>query len=673
MIEESFLKSNFIGRDGFRWWIGQIPPVEAWEGQANNEEGGWGNRYKVRILGYHPYSKGDLADVDLPWAGVVIPPTAGTGAANYAQSVRIKPGDIVIGFFLDGDNGQLPMIMGSFGRTNQVPQDAPSGAFVPFTGYTSRVPPPPPSTLSDGEANESEKDSQKTPRTLAGKKIKQINASKDKDKEKEISISSTFGITEITADACSDSFIGNVSGALDNLIAKVDSGIDLMEDVASVTMKIQSLSNGMVATMTEKLYSSMIPTMQGGLERLYDATYLTVFGTTQNDAMAKLAGIAAQKSMISPIKKIQDQLDCLPGKIVNGLGGTIRGMLEQALLEVVNTGTCVTEQFAGSLLNGITDKISSELDGVMGGVESILPSAYKIKDTLTSSSDMLQSAGGFFGCNQSDSKCVGKVNKSILGQGPSKPFDLQSTYSNVLDNMNVFGSSGDTVASPFQKPNCAEPSSCGAPKVQIFGGDGIGGAARAILGGFVDNTAGLSDLTASVTRTASIIGVEITDPGALYFSAPPLIEFVDPCKLGYGAVGRAIVDFDPSSPTYGEITGVNMITEGENYPISSNSINEDDAINSDEIPIGVTKTHIINTGSGYGDDTVVTDGNTEYSVSISNGKIISAIPINSIEISNIPKINIVSLTGSGALIKPIIGKLPLTPQGEIIQIIDCVS
>ena len=116
-----------------------------------------------------------------------------------------------------------------------------------------------------------------------------------------------------------------------------------------------------------------------------------------------------------------------------------------------------------------------------------------------------------------------------------------------------------------------------------------------------------------------------------------------------------------------------MISEGENYPISSNTINEDDAINSDEIPIGVIKTHIINTGSGYGNDTVVTDGNTEYSVSISDGKIISAIPINSIEISNIPKITIVSSTGSGALIKPIIGRLPLTPQGEIIQIIDCVS
>ena len=35
MIDDSILKSNFIGRDGFRWWIGQIPPVERsgkWKG-----------------------------------------------------------------------------------------------------------------------------------------------------------------------------------------------------------------------------------------------------------------------------------------------------------------------------------------------------------------------------------------------------------------------------------------------------------------------------------------------------------------------------------------------------------------------------------------------------------------------------------------------------------------
>ena len=29
MIENNILKSNFLGRDGFRWWVGQIAPEDA--------------------------------------------------------------------------------------------------------------------------------------------------------------------------------------------------------------------------------------------------------------------------------------------------------------------------------------------------------------------------------------------------------------------------------------------------------------------------------------------------------------------------------------------------------------------------------------------------------------------------------------------------------------------
>ena len=193
------------------------------------------------------------------------------------------------------------------------------------------------------------------------------------------------------------------------------------------------------------------------------------------------------------------------------------------------------------------------------------------------------------------------------------------------------------------------------------------------MGGFVDNTEGLSDLTSSITRTASIIGVEITDPGSRYFSAPPVISFVDPCNMGYGAVGRAVVDYNTGSPTYGQIIAVDMVSVGENYPISS-SIEDENAINSDEVPMGVIDTKINNTGSGYEPETTTaSDGNIEYKLSIQNGRIIGATPINNVSVDSVPKITIKSSTGSGAFIRPIIGRLPLSPQGEIIQIIDCVT
>ena len=51
MIEEALLgKSQFMGRDGFRWWIGQVAPREAQSDQIN-EGDGWAYRYKVRIMG----------------------------------------------------------------------------------------------------------------------------------------------------------------------------------------------------------------------------------------------------------------------------------------------------------------------------------------------------------------------------------------------------------------------------------------------------------------------------------------------------------------------------------------------------------------------------------------------------------------------------------------------
>ena len=181
MIDESLIKSNFIGRDSFRWWVGQIAPIESLRKQNKGE--GWGNRYKVRILGYHPFSKEDLPDKDLPFASVILPPTAGTGSANFVTAVRLRPGDVVMGFFLDGDNGQLPVIFGAFGRTKDVSNAAASIGFEPFTGYSKNIRQPD-GTLPKTETNEKgEKDSAKSTRNVDEKKIKKLNEEKKKKNE----------------------------------------------------------------------------------------------------------------------------------------------------------------------------------------------------------------------------------------------------------------------------------------------------------------------------------------------------------------------------------------------------------------------------------------------------------------------------------------------------------
>ena len=138
-----------------------------------------------------------------------------------------------------------------------------------------------------------------------------------------------------------------------------------------------------------------------------------------------------------------------------------------------------------------------------------------------------------------------------------------------------------TLTSPYTKPDCGTPSECGPPEVSFFGGSGFGATGRAILGSFINNTEGLSEVTSDVSRTASIIGVEITNPGSGYGSAPPIITFEDPCRNGYGAIARAIVDQDRKSSTFGQLTGAYIVSDGENYPA-----------NVDDEDIVVTNVHL---------------------------------------------------------------------------------
>ena len=648
MIDESLIKSNFIGRDSFRWWIGQIAPIESHKSQVEGE--GWGNRHKVRILGYHPFSKEDLSDEDLPWASVLLPPTGGSGGANYFRSDRIRPGDVVIGFFLDGDNAQIPVIFGLYGRTGDVSQDAPTIGFEPFTGYTERVKPNDATITSEGGGQN--KEDQKNNRILDKKKTDDLNEKKTEDEFKEQSISSTIGASINVANDCDDNFLTEVSSTLDNLVAAVDSGTDFFGDIAQATSKIQKMSNSLVSNTMNNLYEKLIPEMQGGLESLYEKI-APISGPS--------AAIAAQEALIPKVKGLDSLLECAPGKIVNGLNKTIQDLLNDALLSVSNTGVCIAEQFTASLLDGIIDDISDTLDDSLDGLSSILSAGFKVSDVLRSSSDLFKSAGAFVDCNQSNSRCVGKIKTIKTGGKAKKPFDINASFDNVLSNLN--SNSGGT---SFIKPDCANVDFCGPPVVNIFGGDGIGGAAKAIMGGIVSNTDGLSDVTADLSRTGSIIGVEITDPGLGYFTSPPLITFEDPCNQGYGSAAEAVVDFNPSSPTYGQITAVNVISIGENYPVSP--ADDLDAVNADQVPVGVIDTIVVNTGQGYVD--AVAEG---YDLVIQNGRIISAKPLNNIQIQDLPVITVTSKTGSGAFIKPVIGRLPLTPQGEVVRVIDCIS
>ena len=117
------------GKTPLESWVGTVVSYDA---QKEQIEGGWGWRYKVRIMGDNTNTD-QITDQQLSYAYVLLPTTAGSGGAFKMRSVRISQGDFVYGV-RGGGAGAPTMILGVFPRTSQ--QSSGSGNFANTSGFT---------------------------------------------------------------------------------------------------------------------------------------------------------------------------------------------------------------------------------------------------------------------------------------------------------------------------------------------------------------------------------------------------------------------------------------------------------------------------------------------------------------------------------------------------------
>ena len=117
------------GKTPLESWVGT---VVSYDSQKEQIEGGWGWRYKVRIMGDNTNTD-QITDQQLSYAYGLLPTTAGSGGAFKMRSVRISQGDFVYGV-RGGGAGAPTMILGVFPRTSQ--QSSGSGNFANTSGFT---------------------------------------------------------------------------------------------------------------------------------------------------------------------------------------------------------------------------------------------------------------------------------------------------------------------------------------------------------------------------------------------------------------------------------------------------------------------------------------------------------------------------------------------------------
>ena len=94
------IKNQYLGLNGFVWFFGVVEdimdPLKL-------------GRVKVRCYEWHTANRGAIPTSSLPWAQVVMPANNASISGVGTSPNGLKQGSWVIGFFLDGEEGQRPM------------------------------------------------------------------------------------------------------------------------------------------------------------------------------------------------------------------------------------------------------------------------------------------------------------------------------------------------------------------------------------------------------------------------------------------------------------------------------------------------------------------------------------------------------------------------------------
>ena len=102
------LQSNAFSYSPFVWWIGIV------EDRDDPEMTG---RLKVRIYGYHDDDGDDksseITKDSLVWAATMQPTTSASLSGKGHSPTGIMVGTTVVGFFADGHNAEMPIVMGT--------------------------------------------------------------------------------------------------------------------------------------------------------------------------------------------------------------------------------------------------------------------------------------------------------------------------------------------------------------------------------------------------------------------------------------------------------------------------------------------------------------------------------------------------------------------------------
>jgi len=395
MIEESLLKSNYIGKDGFYWWIGQVANQNSWKSKSQfSEEKGsdgqvWAARCKVRIVGHHTFDGNVLPDDDLPWAQIMMDPAFGSGQGGMGATINLKGGETCFGFFIDGDDAQQPVIMGLLHRSDgvknliseEVIAKEKSSQFKPFTGHPgNNIPATQRSARKEKEIIPENPQTETSPLSTKDKVDIAFNSNvgfytgttrvfPQYGDRLQFDASSIWQVAkkadvEITIpNGCQNGLIGDISQALQSFMA-ITNGLDRYLNVYVDTVLNEIVDIGNQIRNTARSILSIVKLIINNLRN-------TIFKCI-TWAFRKLVGLVVpqpqQKIVLESMKKILDAIFCILEKLPSSLLDFITNALQDLVDRTVNVPLCAAEEWTAGILAKLMNAIEDALSDIMSGI-----------------------------------------------------------------------------------------------------------------------------------------------------------------------------------------------------------------------------------------------------------------------------------------------------------------
>jgi hypothetical protein len=588
MIDESLLKSNYLGKDGFIWWLGRVAPPESWDKPELVDydpyqfKDAWGYRCKVRIIGYHIFNEDILPDSDLPWAHIMLSPSDGSAQGGTGKPHKIVGGETVFGFFLDGEDAQQPVISGVIYRNANVKNiddnERKSVPYAPFSGNRGRLKQGPTKRTPTKREDQPEPNFyQSVPNIVAGTMSEPVNTKVNFEENggadrlfdvDHVLYTDTKRINDLVIqqeNGCGDNVIGQITRAIQDFIAVVN-GLEsfigayidpVLNTFVDITNQIRRTVN--IITGVIKF---IINNFRGVLMKLV--------GELFSKFIAMILPLPQHTPVAEATKNILNIIFCIFEKLIDALLKFLTDLLTGLVGKAINAPLCAAEQAASSILAKLMNNIEDLLAPVMSGLDWLLNGIGSIKGILSKASSIANQIFSFIGCDELKCKTPSEWS---LGFGPTKK--SADNWNRVLDNMNVLKGLNDNIDNSlgylslygYNGPgsvfrDCTEKvrdpktqddisssglgagskyPKCIPPKVEIFG-DGYGAQAIPII---------------SSDGRGTILSIEIINPGFGYNTAPS-VRIIDKTNNGSGA-------YAASSIRGGRVTGIYLTRSGSGY------------------------------------------------------------------------------------------------------------